>query len=84
MTSSQKNAATTQETPPVENNAMVRARLRTLLELAVAIGRQEGLLGNNGNSNTEGGKDVADKGNIRGYKVTETGENQAGDKEGKR
>ena len=64
MTSREKDTTRTQEAPPVENNPMVRARLRTLLELAVAIGRREGLLGNNGDSNTEGGKDVTDKGNI--------------------
>ncbi len=40
-----------------EIDPMVKARLRTLLELAVAIGKREGLLGNNVN---EGENDVTD------------------------
>jgi hypothetical protein len=54
---------------------MVRTRLRTLLELAVAIGRREGLLGNNGDFNVEGGSNVTDKGNIRDCKAAPAGEN---------
>ena len=50
------------ETPPGERNVMVRGRLRTLLELAVAIGTREGLLGKNGNFKIEGGENVTDKG----------------------
>lgn len=35
------------KTLPEGDDAMVRERLRVLLELAVAIGRREGLLSNN-------------------------------------
>ncbi len=75
MTSRDKNTPRTQEAPPVENNPMVRTRLRTLLELAVTIGRREGILGNNGDSNVEGGSNVTDKGNIRDCKAAPAGEN---------
>ena len=64
MTSREIDTLKTEETPPIENNPMVRARLRTLLELAVAIGKREGLLSNNGESSVEGGQNVTDKGNI--------------------
>ncbi len=75
MTAREKATTRTQEAPSVENNPMVRTRLRTLLELAVAIGRREGLLGNNGDSSAEGGSNVTDKGNIRDCKAAPTGEN---------
>jgi hypothetical protein len=52
----------TYEAPPGERNLMVRGRLRTLLELAIAIGTREGLLGNTGNFKIEGGENVTDKG----------------------
>ena len=51
----------------------VRARLRTLLELAIAIGRREGMLGDKGEVNTEGGRNVTDKGNIRDNKASPAG-----------
>ncbi len=73
MTLREKDTPRTQEAPPVENNPMVRTRLRTLLELAVTIGRREGLLGNNSDFNVEGGQDVADKGNICGCKSLPAG-----------
>jgi len=75
MTSREKDTTRTQGAPPVENNPMVRTRLRTLLELAVAIGRREGLLGNNGDFNVEGGSNVTEKGNIRDCKAAPAGEN---------
>ena len=75
MTAREKDTTKTQEAPPVESNPMVRTRLRTLLEVAVAIGRREGLLGNNGDSNAEGGSNVTDKGNIRDCKAAPAGEN---------
>ncbi len=74
MLSREKDAPRIQEVPPVESNPMVRTRLRTLLELAVAIGRREGLLGNNGDFNVEGGQNVADKGNIRDCKAAPSGQ----------
>ena len=46
---------------------VVEQRLRTLLDLAVTIGRREGLLGDHKSPcmvDTEGGSHVADKGNI--------------------
>ena len=75
MTAREKDTTRTQEAPPVENNPMVRTRLRTLLELAVAIGKREGLLGNNGDFNVEGGSNVTHKGNIRDCKAPPPGEN---------
>ena len=79
MTLREKDTTKTQELPLVESNPMVRTRLRTLLELAVAIGRREGLLGNNGDSKIEGGSNVTDKGNIRDCKAAPPGENKTGD-----
>ena len=79
MTAHGKDTTRTQEAPPVESNPMVRARLRTLLELAVTIGRREGLLGNNGDLNVEGGSNVTDKGNIRDCEAAPAGENKTGD-----
>ena len=73
MQSRKKNIPMLQKAPPVENNPMVITRLRTLLELAVTIGRREGLLGNNSDFNVEGGQDVADKGNICGCKSLPAG-----------
>jgi hypothetical protein len=75
MTAREKDTPNTQETPQIENNPMVRTRLRTLLELAVTIGKREGLLGNNGELNVEGGSNVTDKGNIRDCKAAPAGEN---------
>ena len=66
---------------PAESNPMVRARLRTLLELAVVIGRREGLLGNNGDFNIEGGPHVTNKGNIRDREATQTGQDPPGRQE---
>ena len=80
MTLREKDTPMTQEAPTVENNPVVRTRLRTLLELAVTIGRREGLLGNNGDFSVEGGSNVTDKGNIRDCKVATAGENKTGDK----
>ena len=79
MTSREKDTLRTQEALPVESNPMVRTRLSTLLELAVAIGRREGLLGNNGDFNVEGGQNVTDKGNIRDCKAAPVGEDKVGD-----
>jgi hypothetical protein len=79
----EKDATRIPEAPPVENNPMVRTRLRTLLELAVAIGKREGLLGNNGDFSVEGGKDVTDKRNIRNRKAPPAGKDKAGYQGGK-
>jgi hypothetical protein len=79
MTSREIDTIRIEEAPPVENNPLVRARLRTLLELAVAIGKREGLLGNNGDSNIEGGQNVTDKGNIRDCKAAPAGKDKTGD-----
>jgi hypothetical protein len=74
MTSNEKDTTRTQEAPPVENNPMVRTRLRTLLELAIGIGRREGLLGNSDETNVEGGSNVTDKRNFRDCKAAAPGE----------
>ena len=81
MTAREKDTTRIQEAPPVESNPMVRTRLRTLLEVAVAIGRREGLLGNNGDSNAEGGSNVTDKGNIRDREAAQTGQDPPGRQE---
>ena len=79
MTSREIDTLKIEEALPVEPNPMVRTRLRTLLELAVAIGKREGLLGNNGDFNVEGGSNVTDKGNIRDCKASPSWEDQAGE-----
>ena len=81
MTSREKDTPRIQEAPSVENDPMVKTRLRTLLALAVAIGRREGLLAN-GDFNVEGGSNVANKGNIRDCEVASAGENKTGDQRG--
>ena len=71
---------------PFDGQQAVEQRLRNMVQLAVEIGRKEGLIGNHredGKKKSEGGKDVTDKGDIRGCEVTETGENKTGDKERK-
>jgi len=50
------------EAPLNDGEEVVRGRLRTLLELAIAIGSREGLLSQNGNSRIKGGSYVTDKG----------------------
>ena len=64
---SQHSKAPTNDAP-VEESLLIKQRLRNLCELAIAIGQKEGLLGNHKNSNktedSEGGQDVADKGNF--------------------
>jgi hypothetical protein len=72
---------------PFDGQQAVEQRLRNIIKLAMEIGRKEGLIGNHredGIKKSEGGKDVTDKGNIRGCEIAETGENQARYKEGKR
>ena len=64
MLQRKKDTARTQETPLVEDNPMVRARLRTLLQLAITIGRREGLLGNNGDQNFKEVQNVPNKRSI--------------------
>ena len=83
MTLREKFTPMTPEASPAENNPMVRTRLRTLLELAVTIGRREGLLGNNGEFSVEGGKDVTDKRNVRDRKAPPPGEDKVGDQGGR-
>jgi hypothetical protein len=61
-----RRAAVTNDTR-VEESLLIRQRLRNLCELAIAIGQKQGLLGNhkdNDTANSEGGQNVADKGNI--------------------
>ena len=73
MQSRKKNIPMTQKASPVEDDPMVRTRLRTLLELVVAVGKREGLLGNDGDYIVEGDQDVADKGYIRSCKSFPSG-----------
>lgn len=63
----------TAKTRMTTKNPAIRARLRTLLELAIAIGKREGVLGSNGELNIEGGRNVTDKGNIRDHKASPAG-----------
>lgn len=57
------------EAPSNDGKEVVKGRLRTLLELALAIGSREGLLRKNDHSDIKGGQDVANKGNIRDSKA---------------
>ncbi len=71
---------------PVSESLLIRQRLRNLIELAVAIGQKEGLLGNHKETNTvdkEGGQNVANKGNIRDRKAAPSRQGKAGNHEGK-
>lgn len=79
MTAHEKDTLMVKEAPLVENNPLVMTRLRTLLELAVTIGRREGLLGNDGDLNVEGGSNVTDKRNFRDCKATPAGQDKTGD-----
>jgi hypothetical protein len=52
---------------PFDGQQAVEQRLRNIVQLAVEIGRREGLIGNHRDdrkNKSEGEKDVADKGNI--------------------
>ena len=67
---------------PFDGQQAVEQRLRNIVQLAVEIGQREGLIGNHredGIQKSEGGKDVADKGNIRDREATPAGENTIGD-----
>lgn len=71
--------------PPVGESLLIRQRLRNLIELAIAIGQKEGLLGNHKeieSTNSEGGQDVANKGNIRDRKAAPSRQGKAGNHEG--
>jgi len=61
MTSRKKSAVKVVEAPPEDGGEIIRERLRTLLRLAISIGTQEGLIGNNGNFTIEGGENVTHK-----------------------
>ncbi len=70
---------------PVSESLLIRQRLRNLIELAVAIGQKEGLLGNHKETSPvdkEGGQNVANKGNIRDRKAAPAGKDKAGNQEG--
>ena len=69
---------------PVSESLLIRQRLRNLIELAVAIGQKEGLLGNHKEASTaekEGGQNVANKRNIRDRKAAQAGQDKAGGEE---
>jgi hypothetical protein len=62
----------------------IEQRLQNLIELAITIGQREGLMGNHEEvelNSLEGGKDVANKGNIRDRKVAPVGQDKAGNQE---
>jgi hypothetical protein len=83
--SQRRKIAGAKKDTPVEESLLIRQRLRNLCELAIAIGQKEGLLGNHKeieSTNSEGGQDVADKGNIRDCKAAPFGQDQAGDQGG--
>ena len=62
MTSCETDSVEVSEAPSEDGKEVVKGRLHTLFALAVAIGRREGLLSQNGNTRIEGGNYVADKG----------------------
>ena len=69
---------------PVEESLLIRQRLRNLIELAVAIGQKEGLIGNHKENIAvykEGGQNVANKGNIGDRKAAQVGQDKAGNQE---
>jgi len=71
-----RGKVTVRNDTPVEESLLIRQRLRNLCEIAIAIGQKQGLLGNHRNNDTtdsEGGQNVADKGNIRDCKATPSG-----------
>jgi hypothetical protein len=62
----------------------IEQRLQNLIELAITIGQREGLMGNHEEvelNSLEGGKDVANKGNIRDCKAAQVGQDKAGNQE---
>ena len=70
---------------PVSESLLIRQRLRNLIELAIAIGQKEGLLGNHKeieSTNSEGGQYVANKGNIRDRKAAPSRQGKTGNHEG--
>jgi hypothetical protein len=79
MNTGNNQKAAEQEKQDIENDPAVRARLRTLLELAIKIGRREGLIGNHIELISEGGSNVTNKGNIRNSMAATTREDQVGD-----
>ena len=69
---------------PVSESLLIRQRLRNLIELAVAIGQKEGLLGNLKEASTvnkEGGQNVANKGTIRNRKAAQIRQDKTGNQE---
>ena len=71
---------------PVSESLLIRQRLRNLIELAVAIGQKEGLLGNHKEVSTANKKkeeNNADQRCNRGCKASPPGKDKAGNQEGK-
>jgi hypothetical protein len=75
----------TYRTAPFDGRQAVERRLQNIIKLAVEIGQREGLIGNHkeGINELKGGKDVADKGNIRDCEIAEVREDKAGNQGGK-
>jgi len=72
----------TYRSAPFDGQQAVDQRLTNIIKLVMEVGRSEGLIGNHKKDSTkepEGGRDVADKGNIRVRKAAQAGENKTGD-----
>ena len=70
---------------PFDGQQAVEQRLRNIIKLAIGVGRREGLIGNHkedGIEESEGGQDVANKGNIRDRKAAPSRQGKAGNHEG--
>ncbi len=71
----------TYRSAPFDGQQAVDQRLTNIIKLVMEVGRSEGLIGNHkkdGTKEPEGGRDVADKGNIRDREAAQAGENKTG------
>ena len=72
----------TYRSAPFDGQQAVDQRLRNIIKLVMEVGRSEGFIGNHekdGTKEFKGGRDVADKGNIRDREAAPAGENKTGD-----
>ena len=72
----------TYRSAPFDGQQAVDKRLTNIIKLVMEVGRSEGWIGNHekdGTKEPEGGRDVADKGNIRDREAAPAGENKTGD-----
>ena len=71
---------------PFDGQQAIDQRLRKLIEVVMEVGRREGLIGNHkeeGTNQSEGGRYVADKRDLRDCKAPASGKNQARNQAGR-